>query len=171
MLIAQADPPQQSHHAVLQRRSFCHAVNHEPFADDLADPHAGVKRGIGVLENDLHAAAKHAHLGKAKLGDVAAVENDLARGRFEQPDDAASERGLAAARFPDDAKGLSVLDRERHVVDRPHHLAATTKEAGADWKELGEVADVEEGHGAHIRLAMGSVAALMHATQWPGSTS
>ena len=72
-------------------------------------------------------AAERPQLGNAKLRDVAAVEDDLAGGGFDQPDDAAPKRGLAAAGFADDAQRFAILDRERHAVDGPHGLAAAAE--------------------------------------------
>ena len=50
--------------------------------------------------------------------------------------------------------------RRRHRRQRSPHR-----------KKFGEVADVEERHGAHVLMAIGSVVALMQATRWLGSTS
>jgi len=50
---------------------------------------------------------------------VLALERDLSRRRLDQTQDAAAGRGLAAARFPDQAERLALLDRERDAIDRP----------------------------------------------------
>ena len=45
------------------------------------------------------------------------VELDLARGRLEQTDDAASERGFPAARLADESESLALAPVERHAID------------------------------------------------------
>ena len=45
---------QELEYAVLFVLAFGQVVDAEGFADDAAHGHAGVERGIGVLENDLH---------------------------------------------------------------------------------------------------------------------
>ena len=75
-------------------------MDSQPLADDFAHPHARVERGVGVLEDDLHAAAHVAHLGIAEGEDVPPLEFDAAAGRLDQTQDAAPERRLAAADSP-----------------------------------------------------------------------
>ena len=45
-------------------------VDLQRLGDDIADGHAGVQRGIGVLEDDLHLPAQVLELGRGHLGDV-----------------------------------------------------------------------------------------------------
>ena len=52
------------------------------------------------------------------LRDIGAVEDDLARGRFDEPEERAADRRLAAAGLADETEGLAALDAERDVVDR-----------------------------------------------------
>ena len=55
-----------------------------------------------------------------KPRDRPTLEHDVAGCGFEQPDDAAPERRLAAARFADEADRLALVDRERDAVQRMH---------------------------------------------------
>ncbi len=48
-------------------------VGQQPLADDLTHRHAGVKGGVGVLEDDLHVPAEMAHLVVAEAGQVDAI--------------------------------------------------------------------------------------------------
>ena len=50
-----------------------HVVRLHALADDLADAHARVQRGIRILENQLHVAAQAAHLVILESGKVDAV--------------------------------------------------------------------------------------------------
>ncbi len=72
--------------------------------DDVADRHARIERGDRILEDDLHVAARGAHLLVGKIEKIAALPQDAAFLRFQQPQDGAAERGLAAAGFADDAE-------------------------------------------------------------------
>ena len=57
-----------------------------------------------------------AQLGAVQFHQVAALEQDLARGRFDQPVDAADQRGLAGARRTDDGGDAARRDGERHTA-------------------------------------------------------
>ena len=48
--------------------------------------------------------------------------SDLARGRLVEADDAAAERGLAAARLADEAERLAARDREVDAIDGAQHV-------------------------------------------------
>ena len=54
--------------------------------------------------------------------EVAAVEQDLARRRLDQPRHAADQRRLARARQAHDDEDLALVDRERDVADGDDHL-------------------------------------------------
>ena len=65
----------------------------------------------------------HERLHDRKPGDVLALDHHLARGRVDQPHDAARDGGLAAARLADDAQRLAPVDDEGHfrlVAAGPH---------------------------------------------------
>jgi len=59
-------------------------MNDERFGDDVRNPHARVKRGVGVLENDLQATAKMAHLARREAADRLAVKENIPAGRLNQ---------------------------------------------------------------------------------------
>ncbi len=92
-------------------------VDLQRLGDDVADRHARVQRRVGVLEDHLHLAAHLAHLAAVQLGQVLAVEDDLAAGRLVELQDGAAGGGLAAAGLADQAEGLALLDVERDAVD------------------------------------------------------
>jgi hypothetical protein len=99
-----------------------------------------VERAQGVLEDHLHAPAHVAHRLRLERGDVGAVEEDLARGGLDEPEDGPAQGGLAAAGLPhqavrrpavdgqvDAVHGLDVPDRpveEQAALDREVHLEA-----------------------------------------------
>ena len=65
-------------------------------ADDGADRVPGIERGVGILEDHLDLAPQRAHLALPQMGDVMAVDHDLAAGRFVQPGQQAAGGGLPA---------------------------------------------------------------------------
>lgn len=92
-------------------------VDGEGLGEDLADGHAGVERGVGVLKDDLHAAAEGAEMAGGGVGNVGAVEVDRAAGGLDEAKHHAGDGAFAAAGFADDAEGLSAMDGEADVLD------------------------------------------------------
>ena len=86
--------------------------------DDFADPHLRIERGIGILEDHLHVAARPADLVGALPHQVLAAEDDLAAGRTIELQDGAPGRRLAAAALADQAQRFA-LDRYRTRCRRP----------------------------------------------------
>ena len=112
---------------------FMEAVDGEGFGNDPPDAHAGIKRGVGVLEDHLDAAADLAEAAAAKRGEVdgafgkdwnagfvaggAGVEPDVASCGPVQLEDGAASGRFATARLTDEAKGLAVMDGEGEAID------------------------------------------------------
>ena len=71
------------------------AVDDQRLGDDVEDLHPRIEAGVGVLEDDLHVAAELSELLAADRGDVLALEEDLARGDADAPEDGASGGRLA----------------------------------------------------------------------------
>ena len=88
------------------------------FGDDVADDHARVQRGLGVLEDHLHLPVEDLALVALRLVDVLAPEDHLAAGGLVEPDQDPPGRGLAAARLADEAEGLALVDGERDPIHR-----------------------------------------------------
>jgi hypothetical protein len=57
----QADQLEQLAHTGAPFVAGAEFVNDERLLDDVADPHARVERRVGILEDDLHVAARAAH--------------------------------------------------------------------------------------------------------------
>jgi hypothetical protein len=118
----------------------------------LPDRHAGVQRRVRVLEHDLHVPPGLAQLLFAEPGDVDAVEDHAARGRFHEPQNGPRGRRLAAAGLADQRDRLSLVDVEVHAVDgldltdHPLH-----ENAGTDGEVLDEVVHLQHrGHCATL---------------------
>ena len=87
----------------------------EGFGEDLADRHAGVEGGVGVLEDDGDVAAEAAELEGG--GGVGWVVEDMAAGGLDEAEEDAGEGGLAGAGFADEAEGLAAGEGEGDVVE------------------------------------------------------
>ena len=86
----------------------------EPIDDVLGDRHVRPQRV--ALEDHRHVAP----LGRQRLlrrGHDAVADADLAFGRLDEAGDQPQRRGLAAARWPEQADQRAMLDRHRDVID------------------------------------------------------
>ena len=77
--------------------------------------HRGVLEQLYVLKGA--GDAEPGDLVRRDLGDVAALEEQLARGRVVEPRDQVEDRRLAGAVGADDGEDLALLDAEAHAVD------------------------------------------------------
>jgi hypothetical protein len=97
------------------------SVNDQRFLHDVADAHPRVQGRIGILKNDLHVAPRLPEPGSGVAQYVLASEAHLAGRWFDEPQNAPSSRGLAAAGFSDESERFSLVDREAHTIDGPHN--------------------------------------------------
>src|SRR5262249_45230538 len=86
------------------------------------------------LEHDAEVARR-----RRQARDVAALLPDAAGGLHLQAGDVAQQRGLAAARRPEEADEFAGLDVEGNVVER-----------GECAEALAQMLDAEEGRGPHL---------------------
>jgi hypothetical protein len=110
-----------------------------------------IERPVRVLEHDLHAAPQRHQRALLQRRDVLAVHADLARGRIDEPHDAARHGRLAGARLADDAERLPAPHRERHVLGGGHFT--TPREPRAVDVRLAEASRLEDQRGSGICLA------------------
>src|SRR5687768_2986744 len=96
----------------------CQAVYVYALGDDVADDHARVQGGLGVLEDHLHLPVESLALIARRLVDVLAPVEHLAARRIVEPDKDPSRRRLAAARLADQAERFTLIDLERDPIDR-----------------------------------------------------
>ena len=101
----------------------------DPFLNNGSHGHAGVKAGVGVLEDQLHLPAEGEHLGLVQGNALLAVEQglavviDLAAGGLEQIQNTAARGGLAGTGLAHQAKALAGIDGEADSVHRFDHTA------------------------------------------------
>jgi hypothetical protein len=154
--------PRHERRAVLRARSVVHAAG---LVQRLAHGHPRVQRRVGILEDHLHAPAQLAQLVALGGEHVGAAEADLAGVGLDEPDQAAGERRLAAARAAGQAEDLALAQREGHVVDRAVDLGVGPRhdlaERAAQGELLGDVLDFEDVRalGAHASVLLGTAAA------------
>jgi len=96
------------------------------------------------LEDNLHLAAKFAHLVEVKLGEIAALERDSTARRFDESQYAATDRGLSRAALPNQAECLAARHVERHASDRLHHSLSPTAALRLHVELFDESLDVQQ---------------------------
>ena len=87
------------------------------FGDGRLDGHARVERTVGILKDDLHAAAKAAKFAAVKCTQIGAIEQNLAARGFDQPQQCPAGGRLAAAAFAHEAERLAFVDLETDAID------------------------------------------------------
>ena len=154
-------------------------VGLQRLADDAADGHAGVQRGVRVLEDYLHVAPHGEHPLSVVAEDVLALEEYLALGGLQQPQHEPRQRALAATRLPNEAKGLAAPDGQVHAVDGLHVPDGAPQDAGLYREVHLEVPRLEEVLSRAVRAAVrapvfafAAALALAHAlSSTPSSSS
>ena len=161
MIGLQADGLEQFHDPLFELApGFRQLVNDQGFADDCADIHARIERGIGILKDDLDVAAQDAKRVGFQRPDVLVLKINLARGRLDQAKHATSGGRLATAGFADQPEGFAAIDVKIDAVDGMDAAGLAAEQAALEGKLLGEVADAEQRftHGTTVSSAW------MHAT-------
>ena len=106
-----------------------------------------MQRGVGILKHHLDLAAQHPHVGRGKGVDVLPAKERLSLGRLDQSQDAAPERGLAAARFTDQSQRFACCQVEGYARDSVYLAdGAFDQQAALDRKALDQIADRQDGN-------------------------
>ncbi|EGJ74926.1 putative peptide ABC transporter ATP-binding protein [Streptomyces sp. Tu6071] len=114
-------------------------------ADDVADRHPGVERGVRVLEDHLDVAAHRLQGAAGELRDVLALVADRAARGLLQVDEHLGDGRLAAAGLADDAEGLAAPQVEVDTVDGLHGAdLALEDDALGEREVLGEAPHFED---------------------------
>jgi hypothetical protein len=122
-------------------------MNDERLGDDVLDAEAGIERGEGILEDDLHIAAQPPHFAGAGGEQVAAFEADAARSRLKEPQNQPSQRALARSRFAHQSESFASLNVERNIVHGANFTSGlSAKRRFAVRINLGQVADFDKRH-------------------------
>ena len=127
------------------RRLAGQVVDDDGLADDAPHGHARVQGGVGVLEDDLHAAAHAADVAAPHLGEVLPLEDDVAGGGLVEHQHTAADGGLAAAALAHQAQGLAPADEEGDLVDGLDVGDLALKDDAGGYREVHlEVAHVQK---------------------------
>ena len=103
-------------HGLFRARGLVHAADFQPELDVVE--HAALRQQAEVLEDHGHLVPAQVAKGlPVELGDVFAVEQDLAGRGLDEPVQAADHGGLAAAGQAHDHEGLALFDVEAGAVD------------------------------------------------------
>ena len=92
----------------------------EGLADDVADRHARVEAGVGILEDHLHLPPEPTQVLASGVGDVVALELDVTGRGLDETKDDACRRGLSAPGLTHQAECLPLPDAEVDAVDGVH---------------------------------------------------
>ena len=140
----------------------CHRLGQGP-----TDSTAGIERGIGILEHDLHSTAQRAQAARVGCKHVFALEQHGAGIGLDQPQYCAAGGGFSAPGLADEANGFACRHRERHIAHRMHDSAFAAHEAAPGHKRLAEIANLEQRR--FHALALSSAARTQQRTWWLGS--
>ena len=109
--------------------------------DNLSDGHTRVQRSIWVLEDNLDVLAELQQVFSLQGGDVLAVKDNLAGGRFIQLHHSSAAGGFSAAGLAYQTQCFAAFDGHADVVHRFQSLFATC------FKEFAQVCDLHDGVG------------------------
>ena len=107
-------------------------VDHQRLLQDGADLLARIEGAVGVLEHDLHGAAKWGAIGRCRFDGVAPDQAQLTGCRRLDQGDEPRQGRLAATGFAHDGERATGLDREGNTIHclegrgRREHPAADT---------------------------------------------
>ncbi len=125
------------------RRVGLGAMDDHRLLDGSGSREARVKTRVGVLEDHLDVLVHGLALGTLELGNILALEQDLAARGGVQARDAAAQRRLAAARLADDAQGLALEDVKANVRQGVQGLGLAKQSLAAELELLAEVLDAQ----------------------------
>ena len=91
-------------------------VDDHRLLDEAADAPAAVQRTVRILEDHLHVLPDRPEILLLHVGNVCPLKLDLAFGRILQADDAADQRGFAAAGLAGDTQRLAFIKLKIHAV-------------------------------------------------------
>ena len=99
------------------------AVDAHRLGQNLPHGKARIQAGVGVLKNDLDAAAVNAHLRGAQLRQVLALKQDTALGRIGESGQHHAQRRFAGARLTHHAQRAALVQGKVSVLDSAEHAA------------------------------------------------
>src|SRR3712207_9454908 len=104
---------------------------------DVADDHARVQGGLGVLEDHLHLPVEDSPFLASRPVDVLAREDHLSAGGFVEPHQDPPCRGLAAPRLAHEAQSFAPLYLQRDSIYRLEGCPTAYPEMLLEVPEIG----------------------------------
>src|SRR5262249_54233100 len=127
-------------------------VHDERLGEAATNGPARVERISRILVTILQLRRRCTALAGRLAGDVLALEHDPAASRPVDAHERLAKRGLAAARFADDAKRLARPYLKRHVIERAHGTGRPSEHV-ADREVTRQLVDAKDWRFAHRPLA------------------
>ncbi len=147
---AEADFVEQISHPLPPFLRCADLLHDEGLLQNITHSVAWIERLGGILEDHLDVPAHRTQRAHAGVGDVLAFKLNAAAGGIEQTHDRFAERGLAAARFTDEAECLTCAEREAHAIHRFAGGHGTPQQTAAYGEMLLKVLDGEEAHATQM---------------------
>ncbi len=120
------------------------AVDLEYLGQRLANGHARVERGVGVLKDALNLPPHHPRGVALAVQNALAAVQDVAAGRLVQAKQQPPVGRLAGACLADQRERLTALDRQRDAVDSLEHGPRATERVPAGCEVPRDVARLED---------------------------
>ena len=159
----QADGAQRLRYPLLAV-SPADAMHLQRLADDVAHPHPGIQRPVGVLQHGLDVPAVVSRILGRHIRQGCAPVQYLPGTGIEELQYEVGHGALAAARLPHQREGLALVDDERNVVNGPDHPGgAAVQQPRLDDEMLDGVAGLDDyvaccGVGLHIYSELSALA-------------
>src|SRR5204863_727977 len=94
--------------------------------------------------NNLHVAAKLAHVAAPNSHQITTIKLHAAGCGFDQPKDEAAKSAFARSGLPNQAKRLAGTDVERDVIDGAHFALAASEDASSAGKYFRQIANFNQ---------------------------
>src|SRR5882757_2386203 len=142
---AEAHHLDQLAHPRRPRRARQVEMQAQRLVEHLANAHARIERGVGILEHHLDAPVDPRQETRRERQDRLAVDHHVAAARLDQPHDAARDRRFSRAALTHQGQRLAGGEVEAHPVDRDQVASAV------DRKILAQLAHLQDGvAGRHV---------------------
>jgi len=92
-------------------------VQPQRLGENLADSHARIERGIGILENELRIPSQRRELTLFENCDISAVEAYSPARRINQPQHQPAERCLTASGLANERERRAGIERKAHRIN------------------------------------------------------
>ncbi|EAU65581.1 conserved hypothetical protein [Stigmatella aurantiaca DW4/3-1] len=163
-----ARQPHQIHqreHLLFALPALGQSVDGERLANEVSNRQPGVQRGVGILEDELHAPAKGTQPSGLQACQLLPLEADGTGRWLDEPQQGTPQGALATAALPHQSERLTAHHIEAHAVHGLHRAANAPQQPSAHREVRLHVPYLEQG------LTHGAGTGLWHAADWPSRLS